>query len=182
MTSQGASIRTSPLSLRNREDLDCGKGRGGHVPFPFPNPEEASLLSYLGFLGHIPFFISSNQFLVLATKSTYYVPAVTIRHSPSPQKSTIFLQFSKKTLSYSLKGKKGQRLRLGNSQSRNDRWPAKSILTLLAFRELLIKQQEDLPGSPMIETLHFHCKGHRLHPWLGKFHILRSVAKKIKSK
>ena len=60
MTSQVASIRTSPLSLRNREDLDCGKGRRGHVPFPFPNPEEALLLSYLGFLGHIPFFISSN--------------------------------------------------------------------------------------------------------------------------
>ena len=86
------------------------------------------------------FFISSKYFLVLRTKSTYYVPAVTIRHSPSPHKSTIFLQFSKKNSSYSLKKKKGQRLRIGNSQSRNDRCPGKSSLTLLAFREFLIKQ------------------------------------------
>ena len=25
----------------------------------------------------------------------------------------------------------------------------------------------DFPGSPVVKTLHFHCRGHRFDPWLG---------------
>lgn len=24
-----------------------------------------------------------------------------------------------------------------------------------------------LPGGPVVKTLHLHCKGRELHPWLG---------------
>ena len=29
-------------------------------------------------------------------------------------------------------------------------------------------------------TPHFHCKGHRFDPWLGKFHMPQGVGKKKK--
>ena len=25
----------------------------------------------------------------------------------------------------------------------------------------------DFPGSPVVRTLHFYCRGHRFDPWLG---------------
>ena len=25
----------------------------------------------------------------------------------------------------------------------------------------------DFTGSPVVKTLHFQCRGHRFHPWLG---------------
>ena len=25
----------------------------------------------------------------------------------------------------------------------------------------------DFPGSPVVRTLGFHCRGHRFHPWSG---------------
>ena len=34
----------------------------------------------------------------------------------------------------------------------------------------------------MVKTLHFHCRGHRFDPWLGKFHIPHDVAGKKKKK
>ena len=36
----------------------------------------------------------------------------------------------------------------------------------------------DLPGGPVVEIPHFHCRGHEFCPWPGKFHKLCSVAKK----
>ena len=25
----------------------------------------------------------------------------------------------------------------------------------------------DFPGGPVVKTLHFHCRGHKLNPWWG---------------
>ena len=30
------------------------------------------------------------------------------------------------------------------------------------------KSFRDFPGSPVVQTLHFHCVGPRFDPWLGK--------------
>ena len=38
----------------------------------------------------------------------------------------------------------------------------------------------DFPGGPEVKTLHFHCMGHRLDPWSGKFHMPHGMAKKKK--
>ena len=29
----------------------------------------------------------------------------------------------------------------------------------------------DFPGSPVVKTPHFHCRGRRFHPWSGKFQV-----------
>ena len=26
--------------------------------------------------------------------------------------------------------------------------------------------KEDFPGGPVVKTLHFHCRGHGVNPWL----------------
>lgn len=36
---------------------------------------------------------------------------------------------------------------------------------------------EDFPGGP-VKTRSFHCQGNGFNLWLGKFHMLRGVAKK----
>ena len=28
----------------------------------------------------------------------------------------------------------------------------------------------DFPGGPLVKTLYFQCKGHKLDPWLGNCH------------
>ena len=40
------------------------------------------------------------------------------------------------------------------------------------------KNIQGFPGGLVVTTLGFYCKRHRLDPWLGKFHLLRGVAKK----
>ena len=32
-----------------------------------------------------------------------------------------------------------------------------------------LKETWGFPGSPVVETLRFHCQGHRFDPWLAKF-------------
>lgn len=39
-----------------------------------------------------------------------------------------------------------------------------------------------LPGGPVVKILRFHCRGLRLHPWLGKFHMTRDVAEQKEKK
>ena len=34
----------------------------------------------------------------------------------------------------------------------------------------------------MVKILRFHCRGLRLHPWLGKFHMTRDVAEQKEKK
>ena len=36
----------------------------------------------------------------------------------------------------------------------------------------------DFPGFPVVKTPSSHCRQHRFNPWLGKVHMLHSVAKK----
>ena len=40
----------------------------------------------------------------------------------------------------------------------------------------------DIPGGPVVKILRFHCRGLRLHPWLGKFHMTRDVAEQKEKK
>ena len=40
----------------------------------------------------------------------------------------------------------------------------------------------DFPGGPVVKTLCFHCRGRGFDPWLGKFRMPHSVAKKKKKK
>ena len=40
-------------------------------------------------------------------------------------------------------------------------------------------KEEDIPGSPVVKTPHFHCREFEVNPWPGKFHTLHSVVKKI---
>ena len=45
---------------------------------------------------------------------------------------------------------------------------------------------QDFPGSPVVKTQRFHCKGYRLDPWLGKWnttcHSVRPKTKQNKTK
>lgn len=45
---------------------------------------------------------------------------------------------------------------------------------------------QDFPGSPVVKTQRFHCKGYRLDPWLGKWnttcHSVRPKTKQNKRK
>jgi len=42
---------------------------------------------------------------------------------------------------------------------------------------------QDFPGSPVVKTQHFHCKGYRLDPWLGNWNnTCHSVRPKTKQK
>ena len=40
----------------------------------------------------------------------------------------------------------------------------------------------DIPGGPVVKILRFHCRGLRLHPWVGKFHMTRDVAEQKEKK
>ena len=40
----------------------------------------------------------------------------------------------------------------------------------------------DFPGGPVVKTLRFHCRGHRIDPGSGKFHMPCGAAKKKKKK
>lgn len=52
--------------------------------------------------------------------------------------------------------------------------------TLPPFREILNKQKtKEFPGSPVVRTLSSHCRGHRVHPFVGE---LRSVLRGQKEK
>ena len=31
------------------------------------------------------------------------------------------------------------------------------------------EEMRDFPGSPVVKTTHFHCRGREFHLWLGKF-------------
>ena len=43
------------------------------------------------------------------------------------------------------------------------------MATLPPFREILNKQKtKELPGSPVVWTLSFHCRGHRFHSFVGE--------------
>jgi len=46
-----------------------------------------------------------------------------------------------------------------------------------------IHPYEDFPGSPVVKTLHAHCRGHRFNPWWGNqdltCHITRPKKKKM---
>ena len=40
----------------------------------------------------------------------------------------------------------------------------------------------DFPGGPVVKTLRFHCRGHRIDPGSGKFHMPCGAAKKKRKK
>ena len=56
--------------------------------------------------------------------------------------------------------------------SRQEYWsgvplPSPDWLLYLVKFPLLFKKQGDFPGSPVVGTLSFQCRGHRLGPWSG---------------
>ena len=54
------------------------------------------------------------------------------------------------------------------------------VETLPPFRGIFNKQKtKEFPGSPVVRTLSFHCRGHRFHPFVGE---LRSVLRGQKEK
>ena len=58
------------------------------------------------------------------------------------------------------------------------------VLRVWGLLDLRYKGKEswNFPGGSVVKILCFHCRGHGFHPWLGKFHVLNSVAKKRKRK
>ena len=56
------------------------------------------------------------------------------------------------------------------------------VLLIHFYLILYLKKKidfQDFPGSPVVKTLGFHCRGCRFDPWSGS-HMLCDVAKKIK--
>ena len=40
------------------------------------------------------------------------------------------------------------------------------------------EEMRDFPGSPVVKTTHFHCRGREFHLWLGKFCVSDCAAEK----
>ena len=44
------------------------------------------------------------------------------------------------------------------------------------------KSLRDIPGGPVVKTLHFHSKGHRFNLWSGNYDLLCLMAQPKKKK
>ena len=45
-----------------------------------------------------------------------------------------------------------------------------------------IHPYEDFPGSPVVKTLHAHCRGHRFNPWWGNQDLTCRITRPKKKK
>ena len=50
--------------------------------------------------------------------------------------------------------------------NRNTDWD-KIFAKNISYKGYLLKTYSDFPGSPVVKTLHFHCRKHGFDPWSG---------------
>ena len=130
---------------------DCGLGKGHLGIWGIQMTHGAALC-------HSPTFTS----IALGNMNFIWVKASLHRR---PRKVSLQTQHSGKGVG--LQTKNPSSSPATHRPSANLSFPLKSYRDFQVPSSRIKTRNWDFPGSPMVKTLHFHCRGQRFSPWLG---------------